>query len=502
VIRGKIGKYRILGQLGRGGMGIVYKAVDETLDREVAIKVLNPDLTDARLMKRFRAEATILARLNHADIATIYELVESDGDLLIVMEFVHGETLEAIVARTAGLPPEAAAALVDRILAALAHAHRAGIVHCDVKPANIMVTAEGGVKIMDFGTARVRGAERGTLDGCMTGTPAYMAPEQVLGEDVDARADLYAAGVVLYRLLTGHLPFVGDNTIAVAQKQVADAPTPLRVHRETLPGWCETIVERALAKSPADRFQTADEFRSALDRAAGVPSGSTRLEHLVKAVVAVPTPTVVLPTPHAAPSGGSTARRTAARMKRRRPWLARPALAIVGVATGMLLVFTVWGPGWARLQSVYSAVPHLSESADSSTAPSSYRVRALIGTGENQREVKCRMVLGSSTIRVEGDKRSTLHEVPYEHIRSISYAHAFDPLWTGPNGPTRVVRVSGGTLGAFGIFVARDWVSLRTTNPDAEFVVLRFDDELQARRAVGALERRTRLKSDYVGGSR
>jgi hypothetical protein len=301
-------------------------------------------------------------------------------------------------------------------------------------------------------------------------------------------------------MLAGEPPFTGPTPQAVLARHMLEPPRSLRVIRPDIPESIERIIGKALAKSPADRFQTADEFRSALDGAAGVPSGSPRLEQIVKPLVTVPTPTVVLPTPGAKPSGASTARRTAARTKRRRPWLARPALAIVGVATGMLLVFTVWGPGWARFQSVYSAVPRLSDAADSSPAPTSYHVRALIGSGENQREVKCRMILGTSTIRVEGDKRLTLHEVPYEHIRSISYSHGFDPLWTGPNGPSRVVRVSGGTLGTFGIFVARDWVSLRTTNPDAEFVVLRFEDEPQARRAVGALEKRTRLKSDVVGG--
>jgi serine/threonine protein kinase len=522
MIRGSIGKYRILGQLGRGGMGIVYKAVDETLDREVAIKVLNPDLADERPIKRFRAEATILARLNHPDIATIYDLVDAAGDLLIVMEFVHGETLEAISARSGALPPTSAAALIDRVLSALAHAHRAGIVHCDVKPANIMVTAHGGVKIMDFGTARVRGAERGTLDGCMTGTPAYMAPEQVLGDEVDARADVYGTGVVLYRLLTGHLPFVADNTIAIVQKQVADAPTPLHVHRDGLPDWCETIVQRALAKSPDERFQTADEFRHALQSATGSISGSTNPLGALVHVAATTTPsslaaqaapvakTVVTARPSTASGrrrNTTTSRRRGAksssggtpRRKRRRPWLARPALAVVGVATGMLLVFAVWGPGLTRLQSIYSGVPRMADSAEPSTGTASYHARLLIGSGERQREVKCRMVLDADTVRVEDDRHSAFHEVPYEHVRSISYSHGPDPLWTGPSGPARIVRVSGGTLSVLGVFVMREWISLRTTNPDAEFVVLRFDDEAQARRAVRDLENRTRLKADEVG---
>jgi predicted Ser/Thr protein kinase len=267
-----IGKYRIVGPLGRGGMGTVYKAIDETLDREVAIKVLNPELADTDIMKRFRTEATTLAKLNHPEIATIYELFRSDTDLLMVMEFVRGESLDKLSERSGALQPNRAAALIDRVLSALEHAHRAGIVHRDMKPANVMVTEHGGVKIMDFGIARVRGAEHLTNDGFMMGTPAYMPPEQVLGHEVDGRADLYSVGVMFYRLLTGALPFKADTAIGMVQKQISDPPTPLYLYREGLPDWCEGILQRALAKSPADRFQTAEEFRGAISRATGVVS--------------------------------------------------------------------------------------------------------------------------------------------------------------------------------------------------------------------------------------
>jgi serine/threonine-protein kinase len=273
-----IGKYRIVAQLGRGGMGTVYKAVDETLDRDVAIKILNPELVDTEVMKRFRTEATTLAKLNHPEIATIYELFRSETDLLMVMEFVRGETLDKLSDRLGPLPPERAAYLIDRILSALEHAHRAGIVHRDMKPANVMVTETGGVKIMDFGIARVRGAEHMTIDGYMMGTPAYMPPEQVLGQDVDGRADLYSVGVVFYRLLTGTLPFKADTAIGMVQKQISDAPTPLRLYRDGLPDWCEALLHRALAKAPADRFATAEEFRAAIARATGSVTGTMAAE--------------------------------------------------------------------------------------------------------------------------------------------------------------------------------------------------------------------------------
>src|SRR5262249_15448823 len=251
-----IGHYRIVCQLGRGGSGVVYKAVDETLHRDVAIKVLRQDVRDPAVISRFRNEATVLAQLNHPDIATIYELFQSESDLLMVMEFVRGETLDALLDRLGPLAPDRAAYLIERILSALQHAHRAGVVHRDMKPANVMVTRTGAVKIMDFGIARVRGSEHVTIDGSMVGTPAYMAPEQVLSRDVDGRTDLYAVGVIFYRLLTAALPFEGETPIALLQRQLSDAPTPFAARREGLPGWCDAIMQRALAKQPADRFQT------------------------------------------------------------------------------------------------------------------------------------------------------------------------------------------------------------------------------------------------------
>ena len=259
-----VGKYRIVERLGRGGMGTVYKAIDETLDREVAIKVLNADLGDTDILKRFRAEAVTLARLNHPGIATLYELYRDDNDLLMVMEFVRGETVHELSERLGAVAAPQAAHLAMQVLDALSHAHRAGVVHRDLKPANLMVTEMGIVKVMDFGIARVLGTEHYTQGGYMMGTPAYMAPEQVLGGEIDGRADLYAVGVVLYRLLSGQLPFSADTAIAMVQKQVNEPPTPITQFQPDLPLWCARVLNRALSKSPGDRFQTADEFRTAL----------------------------------------------------------------------------------------------------------------------------------------------------------------------------------------------------------------------------------------------
>jgi hypothetical protein len=303
-----VGKYRIVSRLGRGGMGTVYKAVDQTLEREVAIKILNPDLADAEVLKRFRAEAVTLARLNHPNIATLYELTQHGDDLLMVMEFVRGETFDRLSDRLGPLPFERAAALCAQVLDALGHAHHAGIVHRDLKPANLMASDSGLVKVMDFGIARMVGTEHLTTDGYMMGTPAYMAPEQVMGNEVDGRADLYAMGVVLYRLLTANLPFKADTAIAMAQKQLKDPPTPLRQFRAELPATCQSILDRALAKAPGDRFQSAEEFRSALGypttfapapadatSTMAVPSAAAMTVTALSPVSAVPQPLIQLP---------------------------------------------------------------------------------------------------------------------------------------------------------------------------------------------------------------
>ncbi len=291
-----IGKYRVLDRVGRGGMGTVYRAIDETLHREVAIKVLNAELNDPEVAKRFRAEAITVARLNHPGIATIYELFQYDGQWLMVMEFVRGETLERVVEQSGALAPDRAAEICMQCLGALAHAHSMGVVHRDLKPANIMLTEAGVIKIMDFGIARVAGTEHLTNVGFMMGTPAYMAPEQVLGHEIDARADLYALGVVLYRLLTGRLPFKGDTPFAMAQAQVNYPPTPVGTVRGDLPPWVDAVMERSLAKKPDDRFQSAVEFRESLGRClAGLPMSAAYSSSAPTGLMSTP--------PHAVPTG-------------------------------------------------------------------------------------------------------------------------------------------------------------------------------------------------------
>jgi len=297
-----VGKYRVLDKIGRGGMGTVYKAVDETLHREVAIKVLNAELNDPEVAKRFRSEAITVARLSHPGIATIYELFEHGSEWLMVMEFVRGETLENMIARMGALSAQRAAEFCMQALAALAHAHSMGVVHRDLKPANLMVTENGTIKVMDFGIARVSGGEHLTNAGFMMGTPSYMAPEQVRGGDIDARTDLYSMGVVFYRLCTGKLPFKGDTAFAIVQSQVHDTPTPVSTVRPDLPTWVEEVITRSLAKAPSDRFQSAAEFHEGFARClAGLPLSSMYVTGSMEAGMTPPRPTPTgsfrMPTP-------------------------------------------------------------------------------------------------------------------------------------------------------------------------------------------------------------
>jgi serine/threonine-protein kinase len=493
--------------LGRGATGTVYRAVDQTLEREVAIKVMNRDLTQPTSITRFRSEATILAKLNHPDIATVFELLEADGDVLMVMELVRGESLERLAERVGAMDCRLAAGIVDEILSALEEAHRAGIVHRDIKPANIMVTEAGGIKIMDFGIARVRSLDRVTIDGSMLGTPAYMSPEQVLGQPIDGRADVYSVGVVFYRLLTGTLPFATENTIALLQKQISEPPPPLHVHVAGLPAWCEAIVSRALAKSPADRFQTAEAFREALEEAAGVHSRT----NLAKAFppppaaeqpVAIVEPTVVLPSPPE-PAPAAEDREDAASWifldtplgpVDRRQVLTGAALGTIAAGLVLVASCTMLGPGEPP-----PAVPRVARARP--LPEITFQGKTLVGSGSRLRERDARIVLadGKVTLRAGDD---LLRAVRYGDVVSIAYSRGRDPLWNAPGGPAPVARVvRGGTLENWGIFVQyeHDWVSLETDSEAAgRFIVMRLD-EGAVRRMLDALEERTGLEPQMIG---
>lgn len=262
----QLGNYRVIARLGEGGMGTVYRATDTMLDRDVALKVLRPELArQAALVERFRAEAVALARLRHEHIAALYGLDRQGDELVMVMEYVSGETLEALLAREGKMSWQQAVPVLRAVLAALGHAHVRGVVHRDIKPANVMVDGDGTVKVMDFGIARLMGENRQTRAGVAIGTPSYMAPEQLRGEDVDGRTDLYAAGALLYELLTGRVAFQADSDYSLMMQQLHEAPAAPSTITGGVPRALDAAVARAMAKKPAQRYPSATDFSRALD---------------------------------------------------------------------------------------------------------------------------------------------------------------------------------------------------------------------------------------------
>jgi hypothetical protein len=256
----KIGKYQVQGIIGRGGMGVVYKATDPHLDRLVAIKMMTVGFAeDPELLKRFYREAQSTGSLQHPNIVTVYDLGDQDGSPYLVMEYLEGESLESIISSRRQL---AAAERVNFVLEAcrgLSYAHGRGIVHRDIKPANIMVLKNGGVKLVDFGIAHIA-SNTLTRTGQIMGSLNYMSPEQIHGRSVDLRTDLFSTGVVLYQLFTNALPFAGDSSASTLLKIINDPPPPLTKFLSAYPKDLETIILRALAKDREDRYQTADEF--------------------------------------------------------------------------------------------------------------------------------------------------------------------------------------------------------------------------------------------------
>ncbi len=291
-----VGRYEITGELGRGAMGVVYKAMDPTIGRTVALKTMRLDVhgLDAQeMVRRFQNEARAAGVLNHPNIVTIYDAGEQDGIFYIAMEFIEGTTLHELLAEQRVLPTEEVVGITRQICRGLDYAHSNGIIHRDVKPANIMITANGTVKIMDFGIAKSGGQVTNT--GQVLGTPNYMAPEQVKGRPLDGRSDLFSLGVILYEMLTGEKPFVGQNVTTIIYKIVNENPiTPRDLDVTVHPG-LSAIVTKALAKAPDDRYQSGADLVRDLENyklAGPVRSGSTSA---IGPVPSQPEKTVVLP---------------------------------------------------------------------------------------------------------------------------------------------------------------------------------------------------------------
>jgi serine/threonine-protein kinase len=540
-----IGKYRIVERVGKGGMGTVYRARDETLSRDVAIKILNPELNEPELARRFRSEAVTVARLNHPGIATVFDLFQHDDRWLMAMEFVHGETLDALVERVGALSVDRAVELMTQALAALHYAHGVGVVHRDLKPANLMLSESGVVKIMDFGIARVIGSEHMTTTGLTMGTPAYMAPEQVLGREVDARADLYAMGVVFYRLVTAKLPFAGATPFAIAHSQVQDAPTPVRISREDLPHWIEDVIAHALEKRPEARFQTAQALADAIRK--GASGSSLILTDSMSARTSIHSSAAEQTARGAADPAGARAetpvpaqepsRRVApvtASTSRARALLVVAVLVLAAAATR---VFWRRSPPPATPQAAAAAVPPppatsapapepiaptsvapkrgvegvsppsaapLTAAAAHAESPRSMTTDPLLTFGDlklltidpkNGREGREQDVvlnLAGGQVSIVPKKGGTaLQVVPYSQISHATYVNGKRPQWSpGASAPPADLEVPGGGFLGMGSG-GRPWLTLQT---DTGYLILRLNNN--AREILRAIETRTGVKVD------
>jgi serine/threonine protein kinase len=273
-----VSHYKVLQEIGGGGMGVVYKAEDTRLRRTVALKFLPPELTrDKDAKKRFIHEAQAASALQHHNICTIHEIDETaDGRMFICMDCYDGETLKQKI--TSGpLPVEEALDIVIQAAEGLSKAHQAGMVHRDIKPANVIITSDGVVKIVDFGLAKLAGQTKVTKTGTTVGTIAYMSPEQASGQEVDARSDMFSLGAVLYELLTGKLPFKGDHEAAVLYGIMHNDPEPLSKYCSDAPLGLQLVIDKALAKNPGQRYlSAADMCRDMKRLQAGSPPAIRR----------------------------------------------------------------------------------------------------------------------------------------------------------------------------------------------------------------------------------
>jgi serine/threonine protein kinase/Tfp pilus assembly protein PilF len=266
--RGSIfaGRYEIIEELGRGGMGAVYRAEDKKINEDVALKLINPQIaSDRKVIARFSQELKITRKISHRNVCRMHDLGESGGVHFITMEYVAGEDLKSLIKRIGQLPPAKALSIARQAADGLAEAHRLGVVHRDLKPGNIMIDREGNAKIMDFGIARSLKTEAITGTGFAIGTPDYMSPEQAEAKEVDGRADIYSLGVILYEMVTGRVPFEGKTPLSIAMKHKAEKPRDPKEWNPQLPAALSRLILKCLEKEKDKRYQTADELAAGIE---------------------------------------------------------------------------------------------------------------------------------------------------------------------------------------------------------------------------------------------
>eukprot|EP01037_Dinobryon_pediforme_P018109 gene18109-18349_t len=324
----RLGKYEVRGTLGKGAMGTVLDGYDAVIDRRVAIKTINlPDPNDAEAqdeLARFRREAQAAGRLTHPNIVAVYDYGEDGKIAYIVMEYAPGTELKKILDKGERLPPNETVRIMEGVLAGLNYSHERGVVHRDIKPGNIILAKDGTVKIADFGIARIESSSM-TQAGTVMGTPAYMSPEQFMGQTVDSRTDIYSAGVMLYQLLTGERPFEGGMTAIMHKALHSEPPKPSELS-VTSPRALDAVVARAMAKRPGDRYETASAFAQAMREA--MSGGGISLPPVSSSDATIVSPRGIAAAPAAAPAASASA----AKGKSKAPLFAGVAVAVLAVA--------------------------------------------------------------------------------------------------------------------------------------------------------------------------
>lgn len=446
--------HRIEAVAGRGGMGVVYRATHLALDHVVALKVISPQLAqDARFRRRFGEESRIAVSIRHPNVVPIHNAGEEDGLLFVTMDLIEGADLRALLAVNGPLDPTHAAAIVGEVAAALDAAHSRGLVHRDIKPANVLIEGEGAeerVFLTDFGLARQVEASTGvTATGAFVGTLDYVAPEQIRGERVDARADVYALGCVLYELLTGHAPFAArDDKVAKMYAHLQEDPPSLRVLRPDLPGELDLVIQRSLAKDPAERYPSAGDFARAVaaalqgqptveaERSVGVgaaapgPPDATTSAERVRLEATAPAATAP-----ATPAERSTG-------PRRAPLLALGALAVIAVV--VVLGVALAGGGKDEQGSTTAAQrTTTSAGADQAGGPKATVAQASVRVGQlpvnlahGQEALWVTNRLGNSVSEVDGDPGKQVAEYPVD-FKPEGVAVGDGSIWVGGyNSPT------------------------------------------------------------------